>query len=115
MRFLLRYFKNFFDFSVYRLPVIVLHICDRLRHFNVRCSISMAETPLHLPVPGHDTPPGTPIFLQQSFGLMLQGRQTDARLVPFDLGNHQFFMKVVHRNQVDLVLVATPPVTAVSF
>ena len=43
---------------------------------------------------------------------MLQGRQTDARFVPFDLGNHQYFTKIVDRNQVDLVLVTTLPVAA---
>ncbi len=52
------------------------------------------------------------IFLQQPLGLMLQGRQTDSGLVPFDLGNNQLFAQVIHCHQVDLVFVSALPVAA---
>jgi hypothetical protein len=43
---------------------------------------------------------------------VLQCRQTDSGLIPFNLGNNQLFAKVVHCNQVDLVFVAALPVAA---
>ena len=46
---------------------------------------------------------------------MLQGRQADPGLVPFDLGYYQCFAQVIHCHQVDLVPVTTLPVTAVVF
>jgi hypothetical protein len=52
------------------------------------------------------------IFLQQARCLLLQRRQTDSGLIPFDLGNDQLFAQVIHRHQVDLVLVAALPITA---
>lgn len=93
------YYTHVTDYVISTLDVL-------FRRQKLHCIFQSQGTILHL-VPM--------IFLQKPFGLLLQRRQADAGLVPFDLGNHQFFPQGGHRHQVDLVLVAALPVTAVSY